>query len=339
MSGLLAAHRLQQAGVAVRDRREERRRRRHLAARTRYPGCRVDNPNHNYSYSFAQRHDWPLHFSTQDVLLDYFRAVRRRVRAARAHPLRHRGRRRRRGPTTTATWTVDVRGPDGREDDARRERGRQRGRPAQPAELPDIAGRDPFAGPSFHSARWDHDVDLRGKRVAVIGTGASAVQFIPEIATEVGELARVPAHAAVARADARLPRRGRPTACAGSTRTCRRTASGTGSGSSGGWATACLPASASIPSGTANGESVSVVNDIVRLMLTEYLEGRVRRPARPAREGRAALPAGREADAARQRHLGRARSKRDNVQLVTDASARSRRTASSPPTASSTTST
>ena len=38
-----------------------------------YPGCRVDNPNHNYSYSFAQRHDWPLHFSTQDVLLDYFR--------------------------------------------------------------------------------------------------------------------------------------------------------------------------------------------------------------------------------------------------------------------------
>ena len=38
-----------------------------------YPGCRVDDPNHNYSYSFAQRHDWPLHFSTQDVLLDYFR--------------------------------------------------------------------------------------------------------------------------------------------------------------------------------------------------------------------------------------------------------------------------
>ena len=38
-----------------------------------YPGCRVDNPNHNYSYSFAQRHDWPFHFSTQDVLLDYFR--------------------------------------------------------------------------------------------------------------------------------------------------------------------------------------------------------------------------------------------------------------------------
>ena len=39
-----------------------------------YPGCRVDNPNHNYSYSFAQRHDWPFRYSTQDVLHDYFRA-------------------------------------------------------------------------------------------------------------------------------------------------------------------------------------------------------------------------------------------------------------------------
>jgi 4-hydroxyacetophenone monooxygenase len=54
--------------------------------------------------------------------------------------------------------------------------------------LPDIPGRDSFAGPSFHSARWRHDIDLRGKRVAVIGTGASAVQFIPEIAADVGEL-------------------------------------------------------------------------------------------------------------------------------------------------------
>jgi len=54
--------------------------------------------------------------------------------------------------------------------------------------LPDIKGRDSFAGPSFHSARWDHSIDLRDKRVAVIGTGASAVQFIPEIAPRVGEL-------------------------------------------------------------------------------------------------------------------------------------------------------
>src|SRR5690348_13304556 len=72
MSGLLAAHRLQQAGIeyAIIEKN-------HDVGGTwlenTYPGCRVDNPNHNYSYSFAQRHDWPLHFSTQDVLLDYFR--------------------------------------------------------------------------------------------------------------------------------------------------------------------------------------------------------------------------------------------------------------------------
>jgi len=54
--------------------------------------------------------------------------------------------------------------------------------------MPDISGRDRFAGPSFHSAQWNHAVDLKGKRVAVIGTGASAAQIIPEIASEVAEL-------------------------------------------------------------------------------------------------------------------------------------------------------
>src|SRR5204863_673828 len=54
--------------------------------------------------------------------------------------------------------------------------------------MPAIEGRDSFAGPAFHSARWNHSVDLRGKRVAVIGTGASAVQFIPEIAPVAAEL-------------------------------------------------------------------------------------------------------------------------------------------------------
>ena len=210
-------------------------------SRTRYPGCRVDNPNHNYSYSFAQRHDWPFHFSTQDVLLDYFRRCADDVRPARPHPVRHRG--------ASATWSDDDRPVDGARsrtrDGARRpDRGRTRsisavGQLNRPS-YPDIDGRDSFAGPSFHSARWDHDVDLRGKRVAVIGTGASAVQFIPEIARVVGELARVPAHAAVDRPDARVPRRGPARACAGSTRTCRRTASGTASGSSGRWATASL---------------------------------------------------------------------------------------------------
>ena len=59
--------------------------------------------------------------------------------------------------------------------------------------IPALPGRDVFTGHSFHSARWDHDYDLRGKRVAVIGSGASAVQFVPEIAKEVGHLTRLPA--------------------------------------------------------------------------------------------------------------------------------------------------
>ncbi len=60
----------------------------------------------------------------------------------------------------------------------------QLGRPA----LPGIAGRDSFTGPSWHSARWNHDVDLAGRRVAVIGTGASAIQFVPEIAKVAGQV-------------------------------------------------------------------------------------------------------------------------------------------------------
>ena len=54
--------------------------------------------------------------------------------------------------------------------------------------LPDVPGRDSFAGPSWHSARWDHGVDLAGRRVAVLGTGASAIQFVPEIAKTAAHL-------------------------------------------------------------------------------------------------------------------------------------------------------
>jgi 4-hydroxyacetophenone monooxygenase len=186
MSGLLAAHRLQQAGVpfVIVEKDSD------VGGtwlENSYPGCRVDNPNHNYSYAFAQRHDWPLHFSTHDVLLDYFR------RCAEVFGLREHIR----FDTEVLSaewsdqdlrWTVRVRRPDGVEEELDAavvvSAVGQLNRPM----YPDIPGRDTFAGPSFHSARWDHDLDLSGKRVAVIGTGASAVQFIPEIAPEVGEL-------------------------------------------------------------------------------------------------------------------------------------------------------
>jgi 4-hydroxyacetophenone monooxygenase len=186
MSGLLAAHRLRQAGIdfLVVEKNQD------VGGtwlENTYPGCRVDNPNHNYSYSFAQRHDWPFHFSTQDVLLDYFRdcakqfgvgdAIRfgTEVRSATWREDEQR-------------WSVEVTGPDGEREtlvaNALISAVGQLNRPL----FPDIPGRDDFRGPSFHSACWDHGTSLRGKRVAVIGTGASAMQFIPEIAPLAGEL-------------------------------------------------------------------------------------------------------------------------------------------------------
>jgi 4-hydroxyacetophenone monooxygenase len=186
MSGLLAAHRLDQAGVPFVIIEKDGDVGGTWLENT-YPGCRVDNPNHNYSYSFAQRHDWPLHFSTQDVLLDYFR------RCADVFGLREHIRFRTEVVSATwsdndLTWTVCTRDADGREEtieaNAVISAVGQLNRPL----LPDIPGRDSFQGPAFHSARWDPSVDLRGARVAVIGTGASAVQFIPEIASVAAEL-------------------------------------------------------------------------------------------------------------------------------------------------------
>ena len=134
MSGLLAAHRLQQAGVdfVIVDKNED------VGGtwfENQYPGCRVDNPNHNYSYSFAQRHDWPLHFSTQDVLLDYLAALRGRVRPSVPHPLPHRGAVGdvvRRGSTVVGQRAHARR----QRGDHRGERGRQRRRPVEPPVVP-----------------------------------------------------------------------------------------------------------------------------------------------------------------------------------------------------------
>ena len=156
MSGLLAAHRLRQAGDPVRHLSRRTTTSAGRGSRTRYPGCRVDNPNHNYSYSFAQRHDWPLHFSTQDVLLDYFR------RCADAFGLRDDIEfgtevRSATWSEADARWTVVVVDRDGREEafeaNAVISAVGQLNRPL----FPDIDGRDRFEGPTFHSARWDHE--------------------------------------------------------------------------------------------------------------------------------------------------------------------------------------
>ena len=152
-----------------------------------YPGAACDVPSHFYSYSYAQRTDWSRLCSPSAEILEYLRETARDFDIERHIVF---------DTTVTAcewddrsrAWTV--RANDGS--------GAPNTRPAdaivlatgqlnQPA-LPKIDGLDSFAGHSFHSARWDHDYDLRGKRVAVIGTGASAVQFVPEIADQVGRL-------------------------------------------------------------------------------------------------------------------------------------------------------
>ncbi|MFN0094155.1 MAG: flavin-containing monooxygenase [Dehalococcoidia bacterium] len=185
MSGLLAAHRLKQAGVSV-SILEKNSDVGGTWYENTYPGARVDNPNHSYSYSFAQKADWPFHYSPQPVLHEYFRECADRfglrddiqfnteVESA----VWDEGR---------SLWEVKVKGPRGRqtiEANAVVSAVGQLNRP----KMPEIAGMNSFEGPTWHSARWDHNVDLTGKRVAVIGTGASASQFIPIVAEQAAEL-------------------------------------------------------------------------------------------------------------------------------------------------------
>lgn len=165
-----------------------------------YPGCACDVPSHLYSFSFAQRKDWSRLCSPQDEILEYLEGVARDYGVDRLvetgvdvrscawdDAARH--------------WTVTA--ADGRtwEGDALIIATGQLHQPAWPR----IEGLDDFRGHAFHSAQWDHDYDLHGKRVAVIGTGASAAQFVPTVVDEA-------AHVTVFQRTGNwyLPRRNRP---------------------------------------------------------------------------------------------------------------------------------
>ncbi len=148
-----------------------------------YPGAACDIPSHLYSFSFAPKADWSRAYSPQEEIHDYLRAcverlgLRRHIRFG----VRVTGAA---FEESTGTWTVHL---DGGE--SLKARALVLGNGAlHLAAYPEIPGLERFAGPCFHSAEWDHDVDLRGKRVAVIGTGASAIQFVPEIAGTVGQM-------------------------------------------------------------------------------------------------------------------------------------------------------
>ena len=148
-----------------------------------YPGSACDVPSPLYSFSFAQRREWSRICSPQEEILDYLRGVARDFGVERLIV-----------PDTevvSCTWDDDERewsvvSADGRAwvADAVVVATGQLHRAAYPP----IAGGEDFAGHSFHSAHWDHDYELGGKRVAVVGTGASAVQFVPAIADRVERL-------------------------------------------------------------------------------------------------------------------------------------------------------
>jgi 4-hydroxyacetophenone monooxygenase len=186
MSGLLAAHRLRQAGleVVVYEKNAE------VGGtwlQNTYPGCRVDVASHLFCYSFAQRDDWPQHFSTQPELLDYFKrcaddfGVRQYIAfSTTVQSLEF--------DDESAMWAVNTVDGAGKASTERFHAVVNATGQLNRPKMPEIAGIGSFEGPAFHSAEWDHDVDLTGKRVAVIGTGASAAQFIPIIAEQAAEV-------------------------------------------------------------------------------------------------------------------------------------------------------
>lgn len=146
-----------------------------------YPGVGVDTPSHFYSLSFAQWSHWTHYKPKGDEMLRYLRAVADRY-ALRDLTRFSTSVRSCRYDAATCRWHVELCGPDGRLETVIVDAIVNAGGFVQRAKLPDIEGLADFSGPAMHTATWDRDVDLRDKRVAVIGTGASGVQVIPAMA-------------------------------------------------------------------------------------------------------------------------------------------------------------
>ena len=151
-----------------------------------YPGAACDVPSHLYSFSFAPNPRWSRSFSPQWEILDYLRDVARRYGIV-PHIRLGAGAEVLRWDDDQRHWVVDVDGQGDRAGYTADVVVGAMGALSEPS-LPDIPGIETFAGTLFHSAAWDHTHNLTGKRVAVIGTGASAIQFVPEIQPTVAHL-------------------------------------------------------------------------------------------------------------------------------------------------------
>jgi cation diffusion facilitator CzcD-associated flavoprotein CzcO len=147
-----------------------------------YPGCTCDVPSHLYSLSFAPNPNWSHTYSPQAEIREYLRTC--------ADEFGVRPHLRTNAAVRTASW---------REDDQLWEIETSAGTvtativingmgPLTEPKIPNIPGLERFDGKTMHSARWDHDYELTGKRVASIGTGASAIQYVPKICNDVEQL-------------------------------------------------------------------------------------------------------------------------------------------------------
>ena len=147
-----------------------------------YPGLACDVPSNLYSFSFWPAR-WSRRFPPGEEILAYLHALSAE-RGLGPHLRFGSGVASAQFDERRAVWNLTLEDGDTLQAGAIVSAVGQLNRPA----LPDIAGREDFAGPSWHSARWDHGVDLAGRRVAVVGTGASAIQFVPEVAKAVAHL-------------------------------------------------------------------------------------------------------------------------------------------------------
>lgn len=185
VSGMLASLRLTQAGVphVVLEKNRE------VGGgwwENTYPGCGVDTPSFLYSYSFFDR-DWSTYFGKRDEVEAYLQDF------ADAHDLRRNVQfdsevERLSFDDDSATWTAVVRRGDGTVEELTADAVISAVGVLNRPKLPNVEGLDRFQGEVFHTARWPEGLDLRGKRVALVGAGASAMQVGPAIAETVGAL-------------------------------------------------------------------------------------------------------------------------------------------------------
>ena len=272
--------------------------------RTRYPGARVDVGNHFYCYSFEPSDHWTEFFAQQPELQAYFEASctstasTEHVRWDTEVLERDVGRRRRR------RGRCAIRDADGTEETLDRARGDQRGRAAQPPEPARHPRRGHVRGPFVPlGAVGPRASTSPGKRVAMIGAGASGFQIAPTIADDVAQPHRVPAHRAVDVPEPELPRQVGPGRAVGAAPPAVLRP------------LVPLPAvlarlrhgsrrpRASTPTGRDQQRAVSEINDMTRMMFTEWITQPGRRRPRAAREGHPRLPGDRQAHAAGQRQL------------------------------------